>query len=42
MNLEFKKRTKKIGAFPYGQFLLRPLAAIMMDINEEYITGKSI
>ena len=40
LNLEFKRRTKKIGAFPSEQSLLRLVASIMMDINEEWITGR--
>ena len=39
-NLEFKRRTKKIGAFPSEQSLLRLVVTIMMDINEEWITGR--
>ena len=37
---EFKRRTKKIGAFPSEQSLLRLVVTIMMDINEEWITGR--
>ena len=40
LNLLFEKRTKKIGAFPSEQSLLRLTVSIMMDINEEWITGK--
>jgi transposase-like protein len=40
LNLEFKRRTKKIGAFPSEQSLLRLVVAIMMNINEEWITGR--
>ena len=40
LNLEFKRRTKKIGAFPSEQSLLRLVVTIMMDINEEWITGR--
>ena len=40
LNLEFKRRTKKIGAFPSEQSLLRLIVSIMMDINEEWITGR--
>ncbi|MHB8560136.1 MAG: hypothetical protein ACYDAP_03085 [Thermoplasmataceae archaeon] len=31
---------KKIGAFPSKQSLLRIVLTIMMDINEEWITGR--
>ncbi len=40
LNLELKRKTKKIGAFPSEQSLLRLVVSIMMDINEEWITGK--
>jgi transposase-like protein len=40
LNLEFKRRTKKIGAFPSEHSLLRLVVTIMMDINEEWITGR--
>ena len=40
LNLEFKRRTKKIGAFPSEQSLMRLVVSIMMDINEEWITGR--
>ena len=40
LNLEFKRRTKKIGAFPSDQSLLRLVVTIMTDINEEWITGR--
>lgn len=40
LNLEFKRRTRKIGAFPSEQSLLRLVVTIMMDINEEWITGR--
>jgi len=39
LNLYFKRRIKKIGAFPSEQSLLRLVVTIMMDINEEWITG---
>ena len=40
LNLEFKRRTKKIGSFPSEQSLLRLVGSIMIDINEEWITGR--
>ena len=33
-NLEFKRRTKKIGAFPSDQSLLRLVVPVMIGINE--------
>ena len=35
------RRTRKIGAFPSEQSLLRLVVTIMMDINEEWITGRN-
>ena len=40
LNLEFKRRTRKIGAFPSDKSLMRLVASIMMDINEEWVTGR--
>ncbi len=35
LNLEFKRRTGKIGAFPSEQSLLRLVVSILIDINDE-------
>ncbi len=40
LNYEVKRRTKKVGAFPSGNALMRLAGSILMDINEEWITGK--
>ncbi len=40
MNPEMKRRTRKIGAFPSEQSLLRLAVSILMDINEEWLTGR--
>jgi putative transposase len=40
VNLELKRRSKKIGAFPDNNALMRLAVSIMMDINEEWITGR--
>ena len=40
LNLELKRRTKKIGAFPGDKSIMRLAVAILMDINEEWITGR--
>ena len=40
LNQEFSRRTKKICAFPSDQSLLRLVVTIMMDLNEEWITGR--
>jgi transposase-like protein len=36
---ELKRRSKKIGAFPSEASLLRLAGSILIDINEEWITG---
>ncbi len=41
-NSELKRRTKKIGAFPDSDSLLRLVVAIAMDINEEWLLRKYI
>ncbi|MBX8634956.1 MAG: transposase [Thermoplasmata archaeon] len=40
INLELKRRTRKVGAFPGEQSLLRLTVSILMDINEEWMTGR--
>ena len=40
LNAEIKRRIKKIGAFPSDDSAMRLAGSIMMDINEEYITGR--
>ncbi|WP_321504356.1 IS256 family transposase [uncultured Methanoregula sp.] len=39
VNRELKRRSKKIGAFPCDASLLRLAGSILIDINEEWITG---
>ena len=39
VNKELKRRSKKIGAFPNDASLLRLAGSILIDINEEWITG---
>jgi transposase-like protein len=39
VNRELKRRSKKIGAFPSVASLLRLAGSILIDINEEWITG---
>ena len=41
-NSELKRRTRKIGAFPDSDSLLRLVVAIAMDINEEWLLRKYI
>jgi putative transposase len=40
VNRELKRRSKKIGAFPSDASLLRLAGSILIDINEEWITGR--
>jgi len=39
VNKELKRRTRKVGAFPNDASLLRLAGSILIDINEEWITG---
>ena len=39
VNAEIKRRTKVVGAFPSQSSLLRLVVSILIDINEEWITG---
>jgi transposase-like protein len=39
VNKELKRRNRKIGAFPNDASLLRLAGLILIDINEEWITG---
>ena len=39
INKELKRRSRVAGAFPNDDSLLRLAVCIMMDINEEWITG---
>jgi len=40
VNKELKRRTKVVGAFSNGESLLRLVGSILMDINEEWVTGR--
>lgn len=40
INKELKRRYRSIGAFPSEQSLMRVAVSILIDINEEWITGK--
>jgi len=40
VNKEIKRRARVIGAFPSDESLIRLIGSIMMDINEEWVTGK--
>ena len=39
INKELKRRSRVSGAYPNDQSLLRVAVCIMMDINEDWITG---
>ncbi len=39
INKELKRRSKVVGAFPNEESLLRLVVSILIDINEEWITG---
>lgn len=39
VNRELKRRTRKIGAFPSDASLMRVAESLLIDINEEWITG---
>jgi len=38
-NKEVKRRTKVVGAFPSQDSVLRLVVSILININEEWITG---
>ena len=40
INKELKRRSRVVGAFPNDESLLRLGGAILMDINEEWLTGR--
>ena len=42
VNKELKRRTKVVGAFPNEESLLRLAGSILMEINEEWVTGRKI
>lgn len=40
INKELKRRSRPVGAFPSDKSLMRLVGCIMININEEWITGK--
>lgn len=40
VNRELKRRTKVAGVFPNEESLLRLVGSILMDVNEEWVTGR--
>jgi transposase-like protein len=39
INVEIKRRSKVVGAFPSSDSVIRLIGSILMDMNEEWITG---
>ena len=37
---ELKRRSRVVGAFPNEKSLMRPAVAMLIDINEEWLTGR--
>jgi putative transposase len=40
VNRELKRRTKVVGVFPNEESLFRLVGSILMDVNEDWVTGK--
>jgi len=40
VNVEIKRRSKVVGAFPSQDSVVRLIGSILMDMNEDWITGK--
>jgi putative transposase len=40
INKELKRRTRVVGAFPNDESFMRLAVSILMDINEEWLTGR--
>jgi len=40
VNRELKRRTKVAGVFPNEESLLRLVGSILMDVNEDWVTGR--
>jgi transposase-like protein len=40
INKEMKRRTRVVGAFPSDESFMRLAVSILMDINEEWLTGR--
>jgi transposase-like protein len=40
VNLEIKRRSRSIGAFPNGDSAMRLIGSILIDINEDWLCGK--
>ncbi len=40
VNVEIKRRSKVVGAFPNQNSVIRLIGSILMEMNEEWITSK--
>ena len=40
INKELKRRTRVVGAFPNDESFMRLAVSILIDINEEWLTGR--
>ncbi|MDN7025658.1 hypothetical protein FGU65_12300 [Methanoculleus sp. FWC-SCC1] len=40
VNRELKRRAKVVGVFPNEESLFRLVGSILMDVNEDWVTGK--
>lgn len=40
INKELKRRSRVVGAFPNSDSLLRLAVSILIDVNEDWITGR--
>jgi transposase-like protein len=40
VNVEIKRRSRVVGAFPSPDSVIRLICSILMDVNEDWITGK--
>jgi putative transposase len=40
INKELKRRTRVVGTFPNDESFMRLAVSILMDVNEEWLTGR--
>jgi len=40
INAEIKRRIRKVGAFPNDRSALRLIVSIVMDVDEDWMTGR--
>lgn len=41
LHLEFKRGNKRMSAFPSEQSLMRLVVSIMIEINEDWVSGRT-